>query len=60
VLTVVAVLALWSLASVALGATLGGVITLRGRDRALEAGRVHSLDSLDLPVTAPPLAASVS
>lgn len=43
-LTVAAVLAVWSLASVAVAALLGGVLTLRRRDRALEAGRVHSLD----------------
>ena len=54
-LTVVAVLALWSLASVAFGVLVGGVVRLRGRDRALEAGRVHSLD-----LAAPALTASVS
>ena len=56
-LTVVAVLVLWSLASVALGATLGGIVTLRARDRVLEVGRLHSLDR---PTSAPALSASVS
>jgi hypothetical protein len=55
VLTVVAVLALWFLASAAFGVLVGGVVRLRGRDRGFEAGRVHSLD---LP--APALSASVS
>ena len=54
-LTVVAVLGLWFLASVAFGVLLGGVVRLRGRDRAFEAGRVHPLD---LPT--PALSASVS
>lgn len=54
-LTVVAVLALWFLASVAFGVLVGGVVRLRGRDRALGAGRVHSVD---LPT--PALSASVS
>ena len=52
-LTVVAVLVLWFLASVAFGVLVGGVVRLRGRDRAFEAGRVHSLDI-------PALTASVS
>ncbi len=55
VVAVVAVLALWFLASVAFGVLVGGVVRLRGRDRAFEAGRVHSLD-----LTAPALSASVS
>jgi hypothetical protein len=55
VLTVVAVLVLWSLASVALGAMLGGVITLRGRDRALATGGDNPLD-----LAAPAMPASVS
>jgi hypothetical protein len=55
--TVVAVIAVWFLASVALGVLVGGVVRLRGRDRAFEAGRVHSLD---LTTPAPVLSASVS
>ncbi len=54
-LTVVAVLALWFLASVAFGVLVGGVVRLRGRDRSFEAGRVHSPD-----LAAPALSASVS
>ena len=43
-LTVAVVLAVSVPRLVAVAALLGGVLTLRRRDRALEAGRVHSLD----------------
>jgi hypothetical protein len=51
--TVVAVLAAWSVASLAVATLLGGVIALRRRDTALEAGRVHSLDGTDSRLAIP-------
>lgn len=51
-LTVAAVLALWFVVSVALGTTIGGIISLRGRDRRVEAGRAQSLDAASVVASA--------
>jgi hypothetical protein len=52
VLTVAAVLALWFVVSVALGTTIGGIISLRGRDRRFDAARVHPMDAASVVASA--------